>query len=157
MSRLSEKASYLKGLAEGLKLNPEKDSNRMLLELLDLAEETARELEALAARQDDLAEYAEAIDDDLTALEDDIYGEDEDEDEDDEEDDEDDEEGTVTYVCPHCGSEIELSLESLDLEEDMPCPACGKPLFPEGFGDEVEEIDGDEEPEEDGNEKDGDK
>ena len=43
MSKLTDKVSYLKGLAAGMKLNMEKDSNKLLLEILgamgDMAEE----------------------------------------------------------------------------------------------------------------------
>ena len=34
MSKLTDKVSYLKGLAAGMKLNMEKDSNKLLLEIL---------------------------------------------------------------------------------------------------------------------------
>ena len=46
MSKLTDKVSYLKGLAAGMKLNMEKDSNKLLLEILgtmgDMAEEMQR-------------------------------------------------------------------------------------------------------------------
>ena len=49
--------------------------------------------------------------------------------------DEDDEDieagGALVYKCPHCQEEIELDPDELDLEEDHPCPNCGKELFPE--------------------------
>ena len=36
MSNLTERANYLKGLADGLQLNTEKSSTRLLLEVIDL-------------------------------------------------------------------------------------------------------------------------
>ena len=36
MSKLTDKISYLQGLAEGMKLNPDKDSHRLILGILDL-------------------------------------------------------------------------------------------------------------------------
>ena len=36
MSKLTDKASYIKGLAAGMTLNMEKDSNKLLAELLEL-------------------------------------------------------------------------------------------------------------------------
>ena len=36
MSKLTDKASYLKGMAAGLKLNMEKDTNQLLLEVLNM-------------------------------------------------------------------------------------------------------------------------
>ena len=35
MSNLTERANYLKGLADGLQLNTEKSSTRLLLEVID--------------------------------------------------------------------------------------------------------------------------
>ena len=139
MSKLTDRANYLRGLAEGMKLNPEKDSNRVLLELLDLVAEMASELEALDASQQQLSDFVDMMDDDLSTVEE-ILSDDEEEDwdEDGEEEDAEDDDISVTYTCPHCGEEITLSLDDLDLEDDMPCPACGKPLFP-GADEEAEE------------------
>ena len=36
MSKLTDKISYLQGLAEGMKLNPEKDSNRLIQGILEV-------------------------------------------------------------------------------------------------------------------------
>ncbi len=56
MSKLTDKVSYLKGLAAGMKLNMEKDSNKLLLEILgamgDMAEEMQRMDEAHRELQD---------------------------------------------------------------------------------------------------------
>ena len=145
MSKLTERANYLKGLAEGLKLSADKDANRVLLELLDLTEEMARELEDLRNDQDELSDYVEAVDDDLADLEefifddeDDEYYEEDDDDEDDEDDDgAEDGEAPVTenevilYACPHCGEELKFLASEIDFDEDLRCPACGKSVFPE--------------------------
>ena len=48
MSNLTERANYLKGLADGLQLNTEKSSTRLLLEVIDLLSDMADEIEALA-------------------------------------------------------------------------------------------------------------
>lgn len=143
MSKLTDKASYLKGLAAGLKLNAEKDSNQLLLEMLDMIGDIAAEMEAMAEAQEELNEYVESIDDDLADLEETLFGDDEEdgchccdcEDDDcdcgccDDEDDEDDE--LISYACPSCGHEIEFRASDVDFDEDYLCPACGKPVFPE--------------------------
>ena len=163
MSKLTDRASYLKGLAAGMKLNMEKDSNKLLVEALDVMQEMAAELERLNAAHDELNEYVESIDDDLADLEDALFGDEddegdcdcddddcdcshhhdeEDEDEEDEEEEEDDEEDLISYECPHCGHEIVFKASSVDFDEDYLCPACGKPVFPE-----LEESDEDEDKE----------
>jgi len=118
MSKLTDQISFLKGMAEGMKLDPEQDTNRLILGMLDAMGE-------LAAANEALSEYVESIDEDLADLEDDIYDEGDDEDEDGEFD------AALTYECPHCHEEIELDPDELDLAEDHPCPNCGEELFPE--------------------------
>ncbi len=148
MSKLTDRASYLKGLAAGMKLNMEKDSNQLLMEVLNVLQEMAEEMERMSDAHDELNEYVESIDDDLADLEDVLFGDEEDgecdeacdccHDEEDEEDDdeEEDEEELISYECPSCGHEIVFKASSVDFDEDYRCPACGKPVFPEVDEDE---------------------
>ena len=148
MSKLTDKISYLQGLAEGMKLNPEKDSHRLILGMLDVLGEVGEAYEALAEAHGELSNYVESIDEDLADLEEDIFGDDEeelDEDEEDDEDDEDDEDeeddeedegidldgAPILYECPHCHTTVEIDPESVDFDEEALCPSCGKELFPE--------------------------
>ena len=145
MSKLTDKVSYLKGLADGMKLNMDKDANKLIMEILGALGDFAEEMQVLADNHDELNEYVESIDDDLADLEDTLFG---DEDEDDE--DEDDEDDLISYACPECGHMIEFRADDVDLSEDYLCPACGKPIFPEIEEDEEEggdEEDPDETPE----------
>ena len=139
MSKLTDKISYLQGLAAGMKLNPEKDSHRLILGMLDVLGEVGDAYEALAEAHGELSNYVESIDEDLADLEEDIFGEDDEEDLDGEDDGEADEEGDeiepddspILYDCPHCHTTVEIDPESVDFDEDAICPACGKELFPE--------------------------
>ena len=136
MSKLTDRISYLKGMAAGMKLNMEKDSNKLMLEMLGVMGEIAEEMAAMTEAHNDLNEYVESIDDDLASLEETLFGEEElgeegedgDSDEDDEEIGEDD---LIVYACPHCGHEIEFSASDVDFDEDYLCPECQKPIFPE--------------------------
>ena len=138
MSKLTDKVSYLKGLADGMKLNMDKDANKLIMEILGALGEFADEIQVMADAHDELNEYVESIDDDLADLEDTLFG--------DEEDDEDDEDieidDIITYACPECGHEIEFRADDVDLSEDYLCPACGKPIFPEVEEDDEAEEDG---------------
>jgi len=153
MSKLTDKASYLKGLADGMKLNTDKDANKLLLEMLSLVGDMADEMQAMADAHDELNEYVESIDDDLADLEETLFGDDDDDDEcdcDDDDcdccDDEDDE--MISYACPECGHELEFRADDVDFDEDYLCPACGKPVFPEVEEDEEDDLPSDEESEE---------
>ncbi len=129
MSNLSDRVSYLKGLAEGLKLDTEKNEGKLIEKILELLDDMSKELASLREDQDDLSSYVEAIDNDLGDLEDVVLG-DENEDED-AEDGEDEDDNLVEYTCPHCGEEMTFEVDSFDFDEDYLCPNCHQPLFPE--------------------------
>lgn len=157
---LTEKAAYIKGLAEGLDIDKDSKEGKIIAALLDLTGEMAQELTAVRKDIDEidddldyLNDYVEELDDDLESVENFISGEDdEDEDEDDEDEDEDDLfddedcdgdcegchgcDGEEYYeiVCPSCGETVCFDQE-LD-PENLVCPACG-----EKFGCIVDEDD----------------
>lgn len=132
MSKLTDRISYLKGMAAGMKLNMDKDSNKLMLEMLNVMGEIAEEMAAMTEAHNDLNEYVESIDDDLANLEENLFGEEELEDaEDIEADEEDLDDDLIVYACPHCGHEIEFSANDVDFDEDYLCPECRKPIFPE--------------------------
>ena len=166
MSKLTDRVSYLKGLAAGMKLNMEKDSHRLILEILDALGDITEEMEQMTNAHNELSEYVESIDDDLADLEETLFDDDDEalaeddedgyehdddcdcddcRDEDDEnEEDEDpeeemDEDEVISYACPHCGRELQFKASSVDFDEDYRCPACGKPVFPELLEDEDKE------------------
>ena len=129
MSKLTDKISYLQGLAEGMKLNPDKDSHRLILGILDVLGGVGESFEALAESHEELSDYVESIDEDLADLEADLY---DDENEEQAEDEEDENfESTIEYERPHCGTMIPLDPDNVDFDEDALCPECGKELFPE--------------------------
>ena len=136
MSKLTDRISFLKGMAAGMKLNMDKDANKLMLEMLTVMGEMAEEMAAMTEAHNDLNEYVESIDDDLADLEETLFGEEDGEideelaegDEDEEELDDDD---LIVYACPHCGHEIEFHASDVDFDEDYLCPECQKPIFPE--------------------------
>ena len=149
MSKLTDRITYLKGMAAGMKLNMDKDANKLLMEMLALMGEMAEEMAAMAEAHSDLNDYVESIDDDLADLEETLFGESAEEEDleesdeeagDEEEPDEEsyvvDDEDLILYACPHCGHELEFRASDVDFDEDYPCPECGKPIFPEMPDDE---------------------
>ena len=133
MSNLSDRVSYLKGLAEGLKLDTEKNEGKLIEKILELLDDMSKELASLREDQDDLSSYVEAIDNDLGDLEDVVLGDEDDEDGDFEDggDEDDEDDNLVEYTCPHCGEEMTFEVDSFDFDEDYLCPNCHQPLFPE--------------------------
>lgn len=136
MSKLTDRISYLKGMAAGMKLNMEKDANQLMMEMLGVMGEMAEEMAAMNEAHNDLNEYVESIDDDLANLEETLFGDEELDEEDEDEDgiigeDGDEEDDLITYACPHCGHELQFRASDVDFDEDYLCPECHKPIFPE--------------------------
>ena len=151
-----EKAAYLKGLTEGLGVDPQSKEGKLWGALNELLADMAHEIEDLQDSQgyqadtlDDLAEelsYLEELCCDLDSPEDfeDLDDFDDFEDLDDAEPEFD----GVIYdaTCPVCGEEISFDEDTL-AEGSIRCPRCGELLeFDLGDGDEPDEPDGDDEP-----------
>ena len=141
---IKENAAYLKGLFEGYEIDSTKKEGKIIAGLLDMVSQLAEEVDALSSECAELRDYIEELDEDLGAVEEELYFTDEEEDcdddydedfEDDFMDDFDDDSGYDELVCPACGEVICVE-ESVDLET-VACPACG-----EKFGD-IEICDGD--------------
>ena len=135
---ISEKAAYLKGLMDGLKLDTEKPEGQMISEIVDLLGDVTRRLADIEETTINICDELDEIEEDLDAIEDYILDE---EDEDDEWDDEDwdededfdegfdfgDEDSIIYEVKCSCGEVINFDEETLE-EGSMICPNCGETL-----------------------------
>ena len=122
MMTVTEKAAYLKGLAEGLSLDPDKNETKLINAMIDVIDEMALSIADLEDSLDMVVEQLDAVDEDLSEVEDYLF-------------EEDDDEcagccGSGDYFeveCPACGETICLD-ESVLNEEAIECPACGETL-----------------------------
>ena len=143
-----EKAAYLKGLTEGLGVEPDSRDGKLWGALTDLLSDMAHEIEDLQSSQLDFADTLDEVCDDLAYLEEvadamDLPDHDWDEDEEyydegDEEEEEDEgeeaegEEAEIDGIlydatCPSCGEEITFDEETLE-KGSIRCPNCGEEL-----------------------------
>ena len=142
-----EKAAYLKGLVEGLGIEPDSREGKLWGALGELLSDMAHEIEDLQATDMDHAEALDEMAEELSYLEDLVCDLDEPEDFDDEdcdgdcdscglcdEDDEDEDDEEPEYdgviydvTCPVCGEEISFDEETLD-KGSIKCPSCGETL-----------------------------
>ena len=76
---LSEKVSYIKGLAEGLDLEDTKEA-KLLKAIIDVLEEVSDNLTDVEDDLIDLCDQVDEIDEDLATIEDIVYDDEEDED-----------------------------------------------------------------------------
>ncbi len=126
---LNEKASYIKGLVEGMELDTAKGEGKVIAALLDLVSDMAVTIEELEEEIDTLYDYCEELDEDLGEVETVLVEDDEcDCDECDCDcDDCDcccDEDEFFEIECPSCGDTVYLD-GTIDPEE-LVCPACGE-------------------------------
>lgn len=140
---IREKSAYLKGLAEGLKLDPAKDETKLLNAIIDLLGDITEAVDEMDDDMEVLNDYIEEIDEDLGAVEEIVYEEydcdccdDDDCDCDCDCDDDDcdcccdcDDENFRMLMCPHCDEEIYFD-DSIEPDE-LICPACGKAVADE--------------------------
>jgi hypothetical protein len=124
---LTEKASYINGLVDGMDLDTTTKEGKVIAALLGLCNDLCNAVSDLTSDVEQIYEELDAIDEDLTDVEDYIF-DDEDEDEDDECDccdccgDED--EDVYEITCPNCG-EVDYVSESELADEGLCCPKCG--------------------------------
>jgi ribosomal protein S27E len=128
---ITENAAYLKGLFEGYELDKSTKEGKIISEMLTLMCDMADKIAALEADNKELHEYVEELDQDLGAVEEDLYFDDDEDydDYDDLNDDEDYEGEECEYYeleCPSCG-EIICFDDSLSTDE-ITCPACGEKI-----------------------------
>ena len=142
----SEKAAFLKGLAEGLEFDKNTSEGKLIAALIDLCGDMASALDDLDATVDEidddleeLNDYCEELDEDLGDVEEYLF-DDEEDDEDEDDDpcegcegcDGDDPDDIRMMMCPHCNEEIYFD-ESLDPSEIV-CPYCGKSVSEQSDG-----------------------
>jgi len=146
---ISEKAAYLKGLMDGLKLDTEAAEGKMISAIVDLLGDMAKKVTDIEETTIAISDELDEIEEDLDAIEDFIMDEEDEDDyeddyEDDFEDEDDYEEGfdfgdedtTIYEVECACGNIIDFDEETLE-EGSIICPNCGETL--EFSLDDVEE------------------
>ena len=123
---LSERIAYIRGLAEGLGLDNDKDEVKVINAIIDLLEDMAYDVQDMEDIVDDVCDQVDEIDEDLSELEEEFYGCDDDCCCDDDEDFDDDD---VYYevTCGKCGETITVD-EDILLEGEITCPNCGELL-----------------------------
>lgn len=119
MENISNQLSYLKGLIDGLKVDPESDYGAIFEGIINVLDEINDSVDELAQIQDDIADQVDLIDEDLATIEDElVYDE-----------DEDDYDGDFEYYeidCPKCGAVVCLDEDFFDTDNPVTCPECGE-------------------------------
>lgn len=114
---ISEKVAYLKGLAEGMNLDPEESKEFKLISvMIGILEEVGLSIDELEEACDSLSEELDAVSDDLSDVEDVVF--------DRPPFDPPTDEDFFEVECPECGAAIDIDSDVLEAGE-VECPACG--------------------------------
>ncbi|MBE6786983.1 MAG: hypothetical protein E7537_01390 [Ruminococcaceae bacterium] len=126
---ICEKIAYIKGLAEGLKLDDTKPEGKVLAAIIDLLGDITDEICDIEEGCEEIIEQIDAVDEDLADLEEYVYEDEYDDDDDDDCDCDCDccDDEVYEIECPACNDVIYLDEEMLE-EEGMVCPNCGTEL-----------------------------
>ena len=143
---ISEKAAYLKGLMDGLKLDTDKAEGKMISAIVELLGDVTKkltdvedttiaisdELDEIEEDLDAIEDYILEVEDDLDEEEDDYYDEEDDYGFDDDEDYEEgfdfgDEDSIIYEVKCVCGNVINFDEDTLE-EGSIVCDECGELL-----------------------------
>ena len=118
MSEITNKASYLKGLADGMKLDTNTDEGKLLSAIIDAIGDIAEEIESFESETDFIADKLDDLEDVVEVIGDTVFGED------------DDENDLYEIKCDNCGQEIELTGEDLEdlFDGKNECPNCGEKI-----------------------------
>ncbi len=126
MSYLSERAAYLKGLAEGLAIDETKSEGKLLVKMIDLLEEmaatiedTCDAIEACEERVDDLEDFADDMIEEMSGCD---CGDDDCDCCDCDCDDDYDDEEFYEVECPTCNEKVYFDEDMLD--DELVCPNC---------------------------------
>ncbi len=140
---LSEKVAYLKGVAEGLKFDPDKSPEGKLISIMmDILEHMALNAEENDDSIQALADQLDDVSDSLALVEDYVYSDEFTEDDEDDEDDAEEalealeEDGFFELECPNCSDTLVVDKSVLD-SGSVTCPGCGQEFEIElGYEDE---------------------
>lgn len=130
---LTEKISYIKGLAEGLALDESKSEVKVINAIVDLLDDMAYEISDMEELYDELSAQVDEIDQDLADVESDVYDDDDYDCCDCCDDDcdccdfEDEDNPFYEVTCGACGQTLNVS-EDVLLEGEIECPNCGEVL-----------------------------
>lgn len=129
---VTEKVAYIKGLAEGMKVDKESNEGKITLALLDLLGDIALTLEEHDETFNDMAEIVADIEESVYELEDEVFGDEYDDDFDSDLDDD-----LYDITCSNCDNIITVDYDVLD-NGSVVCPNCGETIK---FDFEIEDTD----------------
>jgi len=104
---LKERVAYLQGMAAGFKFNGSSKEEKIMLGILEVLSEMAGKITDIETNYDEVEEYIECLDEDLSEVEAEIFGDYDDDDYDDDDDD-----------CCCCGDDAEFDDDEEEIKDN---------------------------------------
>lgn len=117
MEDLTSRAAYLKGLADGMKLDTESNEGRLLSSIIDLLGDMAEKVSDIDDEQGFLADQIDDMSEAMEMLGEEVFSFGDEDDED-----------MYQITCENCGEEITFTEDDLDdlTDGSFSCPNCGE-------------------------------
>ena len=115
---ITEKVSYLRGLAQGLELDESQKEVKLISAIINVLDDMALTFSDLEEGFNNVSDQLDAVDEDLYNLEEDVYNCN---------DEDPDDELYCEVTCPTCNETVCLS-EDMVLKGEINCPNCGEKL-----------------------------
>ncbi len=139
MMTITERIAYIRGIADTLELDSSDKKDRLILAMIDVLGDIAVEVDEINDELAEMNNLIDEIDEDLGAVEEEVYDLDGcdcccDDDCDCDCDCCDDDcdcccdDDCVEAVCPNCGADICIDFEELEEGKSIVCPACDTKL-----------------------------
>ncbi len=124
---IAEKVSYIKGLAEGMKLDESTNEGKVINAIIDVLGDIALNIEEIDSDLADVSDVVTDLEESVYELEDEIYGDDDCDCDCDCVDDCCCDEDMYEITCPACNNSITVDFEVIG-EGGIACPNCGENL-----------------------------
>lgn len=125
MNSIISRVSYLNGMLDGMEFDKSSKEGRIISEIVSILGDMAEEIQYLKESQEEIEEYVDTIDEDLSDLEEEFYYDDED---DCDCCDEDDCGNYINIECPHCGETVYIDTDICNCNDEISCPNCHKEI-----------------------------
>lgn len=116
MNSIISKVSYLSGLVDGLAIDKNTKEGKVLIEVVNVLKDMAQEIAEISDSQKNMEEYIDAIDEDLSELQDGICDE--------YEPYEDEGDNFIQLKCPECNDDVYIDKDLLGQRDEITCPNC---------------------------------
>lgn len=117
MGYIKEKVAYIKGLAEGMELEKDTKTGKLIVAMIDVMGEMADSIDEHECAIMEIDECVDDIYDELDELDECCF------------DDGDFEDDFVEIECPHCGETVYFDRDMLE-DDELICPNCNETIVP---------------------------